>query len=40
MMSELPKTAGSVALWVLGVLAFSTVARVGWEIGGVLWGAF
>lgn len=26
------------ALWVIGVLVLSMVARIGWEIGGRIWG--
>ena len=29
--------AWSVVIWVVGVLALSGVARIGWELGGVLW---
>lgn len=31
---------GNVVVWCLGMLAFGTLARIGWEIGGKLWGAF
>ena len=31
------KSAGSVVIWTLGVLAWSAVARVGWELGGKIW---
>lgn len=34
------KSAGSVALWVAGTLVIGTLFRIGWEIGGKLWGVF
>lgn len=38
-MEKIPN-AGAIVFWVAGVLVFGVVARVGWEIGGRLWGAF
>lgn len=32
------KSPSTFALWAFGVLVLATVARVGWEIGGRLWG--
>lgn len=31
---------GSVVMTVLGWLAFGALVRLGWELGGKLWGAF
>lgn len=31
------KSAGNVVVWTLGVLAWSMVARIGWEFGGRVW---
>ena len=28
------------ALWTVGVLVFSIVARIGWEVGAKLWSIF
>lgn len=33
------KNGASLALWTLGVLVWSGIARIGWEIGGHLWAA-
>lgn len=33
------KTPVGFLIWTLGVLAFSAVARIGWELGGRLWMA-
>lgn len=30
----------SFLLWTIAILAFALVARIGWEIGGRLWGLF
>lgn len=32
------KSGAGVALWVVGVLVLAMVARIGWEIGGKIWG--
>jgi len=34
------RSPGNLVLWILGTLALACVARLGWEMGGVLWGAF
>lgn len=34
------KTPAGFLLWTLGVLVLAIVARIGWELGGRLWGAF
>lgn len=34
------KTPAVFGMWVLGSLVVSIVGRIGWEIGGRLWGAF
>lgn len=34
------KSPANFAIWTLGVLVFSLVARIGWEIGGRLWSVF
>lgn len=30
----------SFLLWTVGVLVLATVARIGWEVGGKVWGLF
>lgn len=37
---QVPDKAGSFAVWLLGVALAALVARVGWELGGVVWGLF
>lgn len=32
--------AGNVVVYCLGMFAFGCLVRIGWEIGGKLWGAF
>ncbi len=32
------KTPASFLFWTLGVVALGTFARVGWELGGLVWG--
>lgn len=34
------KTPAGFALYTIGVLVLSAIARVGWEIGGRLWAVF
>ena len=34
------KSGSNVVSWVVGVLVLSLVARVGWELGGKVWGMF
>lgn len=34
------KSPANFALWALGVFVFAIIARVGWEFGGRLFGAF
>lgn len=31
------RSVSGVALWALGVLALSILARIGWELGGRIW---
>ena len=38
-MPDLKTPVGFLA-WTIGVPAFSLVARIGWEIGGKIWGLF
>lgn len=33
-----PANAGGWVLYAVGVIAFGVLARVGWELGGRLWG--
>lgn len=35
-----PKDLGGVVVAILGTLCFGALFRIGWEIGGKLWGAF
>lgn len=32
--------AGNVVVWALGLTAGGCLLRIGWELGGKLWGAF